>query len=63
MFSNDFVHEPVDRHVANVLNGCPDLTLLLSGYQATMHDFSGEDRVLVVNGLDDMLGFVAGLKA
>jgi DNA-binding transcriptional MerR regulator len=62
IFSSAFVHEPVDRHVANVLKGCPELTLLLSGYQVTMHDFSGEARVRVVNGLDDMLTFVAGLK-
>jgi hypothetical protein len=62
LFSNAFVHEPVDRHVDNVLKGCPDLTLLLSGYQATMHDFSGEDRVRVVNGLEDMLEFVSGLN-
>lgn len=62
IFSNAFVHEPVDRHVDNVLKGCPKLTLLLSGYQATMHDFSDEARVRVVNGLDDMLTFVGTLK-
>lgn len=63
IFSNAFVHEPVDRHVANVLKGCPKVTLLLSGYQTTMHDFSDEARVRVVNGLEDMLTLAAKLKS
>jgi len=62
IFSNAFVHEPVDRHVSGVLENCPDATLLLSGYQANIHDFSGEDRVEVLAGLDDMLTFVETLK-
>lgn len=62
IFSNAFVHEPLDRHVASVLKGCPDTSLLLSGYQASMHDFSEEKRVRIVQGLDDMLDFVGGLS-
>lgn len=61
IFSNAFVHEPVDRHVGTVLDTCPDTQLIISGYQATMYDFSQNDRVRVVNGLEDMLGFVEGL--
>jgi hypothetical protein len=37
--------------------------LLLSGYQATMHDFSKQKRVRIVSGLQDMLSFVATIKA
>lgn len=62
IFSNAFVHEPVDRHVASALAACPQQTFLLSGYQTTLHDFSDTKRVKVINGLDDMLGFVATLK-
>jgi DNA-binding transcriptional MerR regulator len=63
IFSNAFVHEPVDHHVSGVLKSCPDVQLLLSGYQATMHDFSKQKRVRIVSGLQDMLSFVATIKA
>lgn len=62
IFSNAFVHEPVDRHVASALAGCKEQVFLLSGYQVNMHDFSGQERVRVINGLDDMLAFVASVR-
>ena len=62
ILSNAFVHEPVESHVASVLAGCPDLTLLLTGYQASMHDFTGQERVRVIAGLDDMLAFVGKIR-
>ena len=57
--SNAFVHEPVEHHVNGVLALDANVTLLLSGYQAGMHDFSNQDRVRVVSGLSDMLAFAA----
>lgn len=62
ILSNAFVHEPVENHVASVLEGCPNLTLLLTGYQASIHSFEGEERVKVIGGLEDMIRFVATLK-
>lgn len=62
IFSNTFVHEPVEQHVQTVVDGCPESTLLLTGYQAAMHDFSGTERVKVLNGLDDLLQFAAALR-
>ena len=61
--SNAYIHEPVENHVAGVLEACPQSTLLLTGYQASMHDFGHLDRLKVIPGLDDMLKFADGLKA
>lgn len=61
IFSNAFVQEPVEQHVASVLKHCPDSTLLLTGYQAGMHDFSGQERIESINGLDGLLEFIAAL--
>lgn len=63
IISNAYIHEPVEQHVAGVLEACPKSTLLLTGYQASMHDFSNTERLEVVQGLDAMLNFVAGLGA
>lgn len=62
IFSNAFVHEPVEQHVESVLRGCPDSQLLLTGYQASMHDFSETKRAQVVNGLGELLEFVGALR-
>ncbi|MBC6992717.1 MerR family transcriptional regulator [Neolewinella lacunae] len=62
IFSNAFIHEPVEQHVKSVLHNCPDATLLLTGYQATLHDFGDNSRVRVVSGLEEMLLFVQRLK-
>ncbi|MEM6771305.1 MAG: MerR family transcriptional regulator [Bacteroidota bacterium] len=62
IFSNTFVHEPVEQHVQTVIEGCPDSTLLLTGYQAAMHNFGQTRRVRVLNGLDDLLTFVRTLR-
>ncbi|MTB53383.1 MerR family transcriptional regulator [Lewinella sp. W8] len=61
ILSNAFVHEPVEAHVESVLTGCPDATLLLTGYQASLHDFSEFDRVKIVGGLDEMMTFIGAL--
>ncbi|OAV45757.1 MerR family transcriptional regulator [Lewinella sp. 4G2] len=60
---NAYIHEPVESHVAGVLEACPNSTLLLTGYQAAMHDFSETERVRVISGLDAMLKFVDELAA
>lgn len=62
IISNAYIHEPVEQHVASVLEACPTSTLLLTGYQASMHDFSGVDRIQVLQGLDAMLSFVEKLS-
>ncbi|MEO0731789.1 MAG: MerR family transcriptional regulator [Bacteroidota bacterium] len=62
IISNAFTHEPVEQHVDSVLENCPQATLLLTGYQAAMHDFSRKDRVKMVSGLEEMLLFVQRLK-
>lgn len=62
IFSNGFVQEPIESHVSGVLKRCPESTLLLSGYQSTLHDYPDSQRVLQVNGLQDMLQFVETLK-
>ena len=62
IISNAYVHEPVEQHVAGVLESCPNSTLLLTGYQAAVHDFGEVDRLRVLPGLDDLLGFVNGLR-
>lgn len=62
IFSNAFIHEPVEQHVATVLESCPEVTMLLTGYQTSMHDFSDQERVKIVSGLEEMLLFVQRLK-
>lgn len=61
IFSNAFVEEPVENHVDTVLKGCPESTMLLTGYQASMHKFEHEPRVRIINGLNDLLDFVSAL--
>ncbi|SEQ74866.1 MerR family transcriptional regulator [Neolewinella agarilytica] len=58
IFSNAFVNEPVEQHIEAVLKGSPDCEFLLTGYQASLHDFSGHERVHTLNGLEEMLAFV-----
>ena len=62
IFSDAFVHEPVEQHVETVLAGCPDSQLLLTGYQATVHSFDKVKRVQTVNGLEALLAFVTALR-
>lgn len=62
IFSNTFVHEPVEQHVQAVIEGCPDSTLLLTGYQASIHDFGDTEQVKVLNGLDALLSFLNTLR-
>lgn len=62
IFSNAFVQEPVEQHVETLLKGCSKSTLLVTGYQAAMHDFSNVDRVRFLDGLDDLLDFVGSLR-
>lgn len=62
IFSDAFVHEPVEQHVETVLRGCPDSQLLLTGYQAMMHDFSDNKRVKSVSGLEELLSFATALR-
>lgn len=62
ILSNAYTHEPVPQHVKSVLDACPKATLLLTGYQATMHDFTDQERIKVVTGLQEMLSFVQRLK-
>ena len=61
IISNAYIHEPVEQHVSGALQACPESTLLLTGYQASMHDFSGVERLRVVQGLDEMLAFANDL--
>lgn len=62
IISNAFVAEPVEQHVASVVENCPDSHLLLTGHQVAMHDFSQTPRTRVIAGLDDLLQFVKGLR-
>ncbi|NJC27731.1 MerR family transcriptional regulator [Neolewinella antarctica] len=61
IISNAFIYEPVEQHVTNVLEACPESTLLLTGYQASMHDFTDIGRLRVMQGLEATLDFVDGL--
>ena len=62
IIGNAFTHEPVEQHVTGALESCPASTLLLTGYQATIHNFSGVDRLRVMPGLEAILSFVDRLK-
>lgn len=59
--SNAFVREPLENHVRTVLEGCPDSTVLLTGYQAAMYSFEDEPRARVISGLNNLLEFVTEL--
>ncbi len=62
ILSSTYVARPVENLVKEVLRCCPDTQFLLSGYQATLHDLSGIERVIPVNGLREVLAFVDGLS-
>ncbi|MCP9236862.1 MerR family transcriptional regulator [Lewinella sp. JB7] len=62
LLSNSYVERPVEELVADMLEQCPDARLLLSGYQASLHDLSGFERVDKVAGLQEMLSFLTDLS-
>ena len=62
LLSNTFVERPVDELVETILEHCPDVRLMLSGYQANLHDFAGYGRVEKVAGLREMLRFLDQLS-
>lgn len=62
IFSNAFIQEPVEQHVHTLLESCPDSKLLVTGYQAAMHDFSELERVRFLDGLQDLFDFVDSLS-
>ncbi len=62
LLSNSFVERPVDELVAEILDQCPEVKLLLSGYQASLRDFNGYLRVEKVAGLHDMFLFLDRLS-
>lgn len=62
ILSSSYVAQPVEHLVREVLHHCPDSQFLLSGYQTTLHDFDGLERVIPVNGLREVLAFVESLS-
>jgi hypothetical protein len=62
ILSSSYVAQPVEHLVREVLHHCPDSLFLLSGYQTTLHDFDGLERVIPVNGLREVLAFVEKLS-
>ncbi len=62
LLSNTFVERPVDELVEEILERCPAPRLLLSGYQATLHNFGSYGRVDKVAGLREMLTYLDRLS-
>lgn len=62
MLSTTYVARPVDKVVEDTLAQCPDVRLLVAGYQATLHDFSDYPNVRTIMGLQDLLTFVESLS-
>ncbi|MBB4079731.1 DNA-binding transcriptional MerR regulator [Lewinella aquimaris] len=60
--SNSYVDRPVEDLVADILDQCTEARLLLSGYQASLHDLSAFVRVEKVSGLGEILAFLAKLS-
>ncbi|THH39438.1 MerR family transcriptional regulator [Neolewinella litorea] len=55
ILSSNYVARPVDDLIHDILDHCPDSRLLLSGYQATLHDLSGYRRAERLSGLGEMI--------
>ena len=62
ILSSTYVARPVEQLVREVLRHCPEGQLLVSGYQANLHDLGGIDRVLPMHGLREVLRFVDDLN-
>ncbi|NJB86767.1 DNA-binding transcriptional MerR regulator [Lewinella marina] len=55
ILSSNYVARPVEDLVQDILDHCPDCRLLLSGYQAGLHDLTGFRRVERKAGLREMI--------
>ncbi|WP_116128260.1 MerR family transcriptional regulator [Lewinella sp. IMCC34183] len=62
ILSSTFVARPVEELAAEILERCPDSRLLLSGYQATLHDLSEYPRATCLGGLTETIRFVESLS-
>jgi DNA-binding transcriptional MerR regulator len=60
--STTFVARPAEQLVDDILERCPDVTLILTGYQLNIHDFSNRPRVRPAVGLNDLLGLVETIR-
>ena len=62
ILSSTYVAQPVESLAQDILRHCPEATLLLSGYQSTLHDLSDLERVQPIGGLREVLTFLEGLS-
>lgn len=62
LLSTTYVARPIEQMVEETLERCAEVTLVLTGYQTTLHDLSQHERVTTVTGLGDLLDFVADLS-
>lgn len=62
LLSSSYVQQPVEKLVEEILEHCPVSRLLLCGYQTTLHDLSGYDRVTTAAGLKELLSYVDRLS-
>ena len=60
--STTYVAQPVEQMVEQTLAHCKDARLLLTGYQAGLHDFSHLPRVTTLGGLNELLDFLRALS-
>lgn len=58
LLSTNYVEQPVEKLVEDILKKCPQSRLVLCGYQATVHDLSHFGRVVTAGGLQDVLDYV-----
>lgn len=58
LLSSNYVARPVDELIEGILSHCPQSRLLLTGYQANLHDPLPGGRVRRVTGLSEMIAFL-----
>ena len=62
VLSSGYVARPVASLVEDILDRCPNIELLLAGYQASLQELDGFRRVTRLAGLKDLLAYVDGLS-
>lgn len=62
VLSSGYVARPVEALVKEILDRCPDVELLLAGYQASLKNLDAFGRVTKLAGLKDLLAYVDALS-
>ncbi len=63
ILSSSYVARPVEDLIREVITSCPDSQLLLSGYQASLHDLLPYPRTQKVGGLSEMIALMEHLSS